>query len=414
VKRHSAFRKETPTVPPAPSLVPHARSRVLFIIATLDRAGAEQQLVRLCVGLDRRRFQPAVSCLTRGGPLERELREARVPVWIAGKRSKYDLTVLARLTRVMRRFRPHLIHTWLFTGNAFGRTAAILAFGPRIRARERAARDTRGPHSLAGPLLIASERAVDIWKTPVHRAIDRFLSRFTARVAANCDAVRGFCVDALGIPRGKVAVVRNGIDLAGFDAAARRPPAAPLPTSHGLHVLGAVARLSQQKGIEYLLDAFDVLRRRVPDARLWIAGEGEDRRALEERAGRLGIAGHVHFLGHRPDVPALLRRLDLFVLPSLWEGLPNAIIEAMAARRPVVATAVDGTREVVVENETGLLVPPRSPGALASAMVQLLADPRLRRRMGRAGRQRVEAAFSERRMIEQTEALYDEVIGLRT
>ena len=148
------------------------------------------------------------------------------------------------------------------------------------------------------------------------------------------------------------------------------------------------------------------VRDALPQVQLWIAGAGPEAPELGRQVKELGLTGAVHFLGPRNDVPALMRRFDLFVLPSLWEGLPNAALEAMAARRAVVATAVDGTPEAVLEGSTGLLVPPRDSAALAQAIIALLADEPRRRRLGEAGRQRVESEFSMDRMVSQIEALY--------
>ena len=367
-------------------------TRILFVIATLDRAGAEGQLVSLCLGLPERGFEPAVCCLTRGGELARELEAADIPVWVLGKSGKLDFSAIGRLRRRIREFQPEIVHTWLFTSNAFGRVAAWLS---------------------GVPILVASERAADIWKTWVHRSIDRLLGRVTARVIVNADAVRRFCTEKIRLPPDRVVVIRNGIDLAAFDRAASREPSPPLPSAkEGLRI-GTVGRLARQKGIPYLLEAFRRLLASAPGSRLCIVGDGEDRGELESLVERLGIRASVDFLGHRADVPAILPRLDVLVLSSLWEGLPNAVIEAMAASRPVVATAVDGTLELVEDGVTGWLVPPRSPEALAGKIEELLNDPDMRERMGREGRQRIERDYGLDRMLDETAALYDQLIEER-
>jgi len=359
--------------------------RILQVIATLDRAGAEKQLVRLCLGLDRSRFRPAVCCLTRGGPYAADLRAAGVPVWILGKRGRFDLAVLGRLCHVIRAFRPHIVHTWLFTANCFGRTAALVW---RV------------------PVIIGSERAADVWKSLPHRLVDRILSEFSDAVVVNAQAVGRFAMDHLGVPESRIVVVYNGLDLAEFDAAAAGPVGA-LPPTCRRPIIGVVARLEEQKGLVYLLRAFALLH--SPAAQLWIVGDGPLRRTLEGLASALGIAESVFFLGTRSDVPAILRQLDLFVLSSLWEGLPNAVMEAMAAARAVVATAVDGTRELVVPGETGLLVPPRDSVALARAIEELLNAPARREAMGNAGRDRIARKFGEEKMILAMERLYSQL-----
>ncbi len=356
----------------------------MHVIATLDRAGAEGTLVRLCLRLNRAEFEPSVCCLTRGGDYESELRAANVPVSLLGKKGRYEISILWRLRALMREVRPEIVHTWLFTANSWGRSAAWLA---------------------GVPIILGSERAVDRWKRPVDRMADRRLAAVSAAVIANCEAVKQYCVDVIGIPADRMRVICNGMDLSRFDAAFVRA------LREGVRLrVGTVARLEPQKGISYLLDAMDLLRSSGVDAELWIVGDGPDRPALDaavQSSQRLSEC--VRFLGRRDDVPALLGQIDLFVMPSLWEGLPNAVMEAMAARLPVVATNVDGTPELVIDGETGLLVPPRSAEALADAIAKLLADGALRLRMGQAGRQRVEQQFTEDRMIAETEALYREL-----
>jgi len=360
-------------------------ARVLQVIATLDPAGAERQMVELCRRLDRREFQPAVCCLTRGGPLEAPLKEAGVPLAVLFKRGRWDLGVMERLSVVIRDFRPEILHTWLPTSNTLGRLAGVLA---------------------GVPVLIASERAADVWKGSLMRWADRLLTRRSAAVVTNAQAVRRFLVERVGLPEEKVVVVRNGLDLDEFDARARGGPAAPLPARGSGPLVGTVARLEKQKGLEYLLRGFALLPPELDQAHLWVVGGGPLEGDLRRLSERLGLGERVRFLGVRHDVPALMREFDLFVLPSLWEGLPNAVLEAMAAGRAVVATAVHGTPEAVAQGETGLLVPPRDPQALAGAMARLLKDDSLRGSMGRAGRERVAREFGMDRMVRETEEVY--------
>jgi glycosyltransferase involved in cell wall biosynthesis len=202
-------------------------------------------------------------------------------------------------------------------------------------------------------------------------------------------------------------VVRNGI---------RVPPAAGVPDS-GLraelvrgrpdYIVLTPARLHPQKGHAYLLTAAAQVR----DATFILAGDGPLRADLEGRARELGIAERCVFLGHRSDVPDLLAAADLFVLPSLFEGLPLSVLEAMAAQRPVVATAIGGTDEAVTHELTGLLVPPRDPAALASAIRRIRSDPALAHRLAAAGRDRVEREFSSVVTGHKVMSIYDDITG---
>ena len=363
--------------------------RILHIIATLDPAGAERQMAQLCRRLDRGRFLPAVCCLTRGGPLEAPLREAGVRVWVLHKGGRWDLGIVPRLREVIREWRPDIVHTWLPTANTLGRLAALLC----------------GVNTL-----IASERAADAWKGWARRLADRVLGRRSRLILTNAEAVKRFLIERIGLAEARIRVIRNGLDLVEFDALAARGPTAPLPDSGPGPLLGTVGRLEPQKGMTFLVAAMGELKRSGVSARLWIVGDGPDRGDLERQAEAWGVRDSVAFLGRRDDVPALMRRFDVFVLPSLWEGLPNVALEAQAASRPVVATTVDGTPEAVGDGETGLLVPPREPAAMATAIAALLADPGRRESMGAAGRERVARMFGMERMVAETEHAYQEAL----
>ena len=365
--------------------------RVLHVIATLDRAGSEKQLVDLCRKLDRSRFQPAVCCLTRGGPFAADLRRAGVPLHLLNKRGRWDLRVIWRARRLIREFEPHIVHTWLPTANTLGRVAALAAGGV--------------------PVLIASERSKDAWKGAARLIADRILAKRTTRLVTNAEAVRDFLVNEIELPKEKIRVIRNGLDLAEFDAAAARGPSEALPDPEGCMVVGTVGRLERQKGMMDLLAAFALLPSDLQDAKLWIVGDGPLKRELQRQAAETGMTERVRFLGVRSDVPALMRRFDLFALSSLWEGLPNVALEAMAARRAVVATKVDGTPEAVTHGWTGMLVPPSNPGVLAQAIERLLRDAELRRKYGEAGRQKVEQRFGLDRMVTETQEMYREALA---
>jgi glycosyltransferase involved in cell wall biosynthesis len=241
------------------------------------------------------------------------------------------------------------------------------------------------------------------------RAALRLASRLAARVVVNALAIRDLCL-AEGVAPERIAVIRNGVDLDAFDrgaaAGAGLPPA---PGPLGVNV----ANLHHPvKGHEDLLRAFAAVRRELPAARLALVGGGERRPLLERLAGELGLAEAVRFTGQRLDVPAIVARADVVVSASHAEGISNAILEGMAARRPVVATAVGGSPELVADGETGLLVPPRAPGALAAALVALLRDPARARAMGEAGRARAAREFGLDRMRAAYDALYTGMLGV--
>lgn len=362
--------------------------KVLQVIPTLDRSGAEKQMVLLAAGLPRERFEVEVAALTRLGPLEAELRAAGVPITAIGKRWKADPLALARLVGLMRARRFDVVHTWIFAANTYGRIAARLA---RV------------------PVVITAEMAVDLWKGRGQLAVDRRLARWTDRVVGNSHAVVEFYRKA-GIPDDRLAMIHSGIaddepppdvDPAEVRAGLGLPRDAPLVLFAG--------RLAPQKGVGDLVAALDLLQHVMPGLRTLIVGDGPLRSQLEETAHAFRLDEAVRFLGHRDDVPRLLAAADLLVLPSLYEGLPNVVLEAMRFAKPVVATAAPGTTEVVEHDRTGLLVPCGDHPALAQAIRTLLQDPERARRLGAAGRARVEAEFRAVEMIDQFAALYEEL-----
>jgi starch synthase (maltosyl-transferring) len=207
-------------------------------------------------------------------------------------------------------------------------------------------------------------------------------------------------------------VIPNGIDPTVFDQAA--PLARTLlGVPPGAHLAVSIGRLDVQKGLADLLDAAEWVIARRPDWHLVLVGDGPERGWLLARlAARPALTERVHWLGRRDDVPALLAAADLLVLSSLWEGMPNVVLEAMAARRPVVATAVEGSEDLVTPGQTGWLVPPRDPAALGQALLEAALDPVRCRRFGVAGRARVEADFALNRMVMSYQCLWAGLLGL--
>ena len=293
-----------------------------------------------------------------------------------------------RLARLLRADRIDVLHTHtLAAANTLGRLAARFARVP-----------------------VVSHLHIENHFRPATRLLLRGVDNRTARgcaalVAVSEDTKRAY--ERQGYPRGRIEVVYNGVELDGTPVGGLRdelgvPPNAPL--------VGEIGRLCDVKGQRELLAALAQL----PDAHAVLVGADLERggayqRELERHAEELGVRERVVFAGRRDDAAAVLAELDVLVLPSWTEGLPLVVLEAMARRRPVVATPVGGTPEVVVEGETGLLVPPRDPDALAAALGRLLADADLRRRMGEAGYRRVAERFSADAMAARVLELYDEV-----
>lgn len=363
--------------------------RLLLIIPTLVRGGAEKQLVLLAKGLPRDQFDVHVCVLTHSGALEEELREAEIPITHIQKRWKIDPFAYLRLRREIRRLRPDIVHTWLFAANSYGRQAAFAA-GVK--------------HVLAG------ERCVDLWKTLIQISIDRLLAKRTERIVTNSTGVVDFYAGK-GLPREKFVVIPNGITALPAPPATRGELLTELGLPPDARLIGAVGRLWPQKRIKDLIWAIDLLKCIRDDVHLLVIGDGPQRWRLERFSAQCGNQDKVHFLGERDDVPRILPHLDCFWLASAYEGQSNAVMEAMLAGVPVVATGIPGNRDLVIDGQTGYLVGVGDRGAFAQKTQQLLSDEPLRQPMGQAGRARMESEFTVEKMVERHAELYRQLAG---
>jgi glycosyltransferase involved in cell wall biosynthesis len=366
-----------------------ARVRVMFVVGNFVAGGAERHLLELWSRIDRARFEVEIACLRREGQFLTEVEALGWPVHDLGVgRRLYGAAGargLARLLGKVRRFRPDVIHGYLFGPNLF---AVLAGRWCGVRA------------------VVVAKRNVDAFETPRQAGLQRRIHRAATHVTAVSEAVADSVV-AMGVPRSRVTVIPNGVDAARFTAAAdgeapRDPP-----------VVGSVGCLAARKDYGTLIDALALLDQRALVCGAVLVGDGPERAALERRIEARGLAGRVRLLGERPDVERLLPGMDVFALSSREEGIPNALLEAMAAGRPVVATAVGGTPEVVRDGETGWLVPPGSPSALADALEQALRDPAEARRRGAAARRAVLDHMSIGAMVARHEEFYARVAGER-
>jgi glycosyltransferase involved in cell wall biosynthesis len=280
--------------------------------------------------------------------------------------------------REVRRLRPDVVHTHLVHADVYG---AICA--------------GRAP-------LVSTKHNDDRFRLGPFRHVERAITRRAARVIAITEALRRFCVEGVGLPAAKVEVVHYGLD--GLPEPWAGSPEVPLP--EGARVLLCVGRLAEQKGIDVAIRALALVREQEPSAVLVVLGEGPERARLEALAGE-----GVHLPGRVGDVAAWYRRAEVLVHPARWEGFGLALLEAMLAAKPVVATRVSSAPEIVVDGKTGVLVPPDDPGALSRAVTSLLADGRRAEAFGRAGLARAHAEFSVARMAERTVAVYAAATG---
>jgi sugar transferase (PEP-CTERM/EpsH1 system associated) len=380
---------------------------IAHVIFALRAGGLENGLVNLINRMPPDRYRHAVVCLTGHDGFAARLQREDVPIVDLHKRDGHDLPLYGRLWATFRHLRPTIVHT----RNLVALEAQIPALAAGVRGR------VHGEHGWDVHDLDGSNRR--------HRLLRRGLSPIVDRFVPLSAHSERYLVDQVGVPPRKVTRIVNGVDAERFHPAGRPLPVGaappgdkdPLPEAGfppDAVVIGTVLRMEAVKDPMNLARAFVAALERRPDLRprLRVVMVGNGRLYDEVRAylRDTGAEGLARLLGHRDDTPEILRGLDLFVLPSRAEGISNTILEAMATGLPVVATRVGGNPDLVVEGETGTLVPPEDPTALAEAILAYAADPALRQRHGARARQLVEQRYTLDRMVERYLDVYDSIL----
>ncbi len=367
---------------------------ILYVFATLPVGGAEEHLRTVLKNIDLSTFRPTVCCIGEKGAIGAEIEAMGFEVISLGRMVKksFDTAIPGLIKDIIKTRSIDLVHTHLYHACLYGRVAAFVAGVP----------------------VVTTEHNVYLSYKLKRSLVNRLLAKKTSRIVAVSKAVMDYVSERDSIDPSKFEVIYNGIETERFDIDMEQLEARrTIGIDDDGPVVGSVCRLSEQKGVKHLIRAFKSVLEEVPLATLVIVGDGPLAEELKEEVRSLSFAGKVCFLGQRRDIPVVLRALDLYVLPSLWEGLGIAVIEAMASGLPVVVSSAGGLVEVVEDDRTGYVVKPGDEASLADSISKLLLDKDRARAFGARGKIRAEEVFSAGAMVRSLTKLYLEIAGGR-
>jgi len=373
-----------------------SKKRILEFATYAGSGGTQQEIVKLARHISRAKYDLSVCVLLEQGLLNEELTRLQIPHTNFNMRGYWDLRAWQRFYWFGKTQRIDLIRTYGLKGHLVGRIVGKLL--------------------LNVPVVITSVHSTDPWRKWYHAFLDYATSGLTDLYISNSEAGRLATHRREHIPLAKIVTIPNGIDLSHYAPYLERMPQikATYQQQFGFTpetpVIGIIANLRKMKGHTTIIDALPRIQQQVPNVKCLFVGEdllhGEIHRYVQAR----GLAQDIILTGWRQDIPEILALLDLFLLPSLWEGLPTSIAEAMVMQKPVVASTVGGIPELVEHGATGYLIPPNDPRALADAVIAVLTQPERARHMGLAGYAKVQREFAMETVIAKTEAVYDRLL----
>jgi glycosyltransferase involved in cell wall biosynthesis len=384
---------------------------VMQVIVNLDIGGAQEVVRTLSEELTESGC-PTVVCSFKDGPLRAQIEREGIPVEVLPQR-RYSilafpfyvcemLAIRRTLIELVEKYQIDVIQTHLLRSLDF--LVATLRFGSQ---RPLVFWTVHNFNFALRPEQLPRFRWLAGAKQAVHSSLYRWMAHWVNGFIAVSNDVETAILQTIGPVQGRIEIISNGVDTRRYRSVANRSATRCMLGFKGDEILyTVVGTLKEQKGHRYLIDAVAPLIVRTPRLHILIVGDGELRGHLKDQVHAAGIDGNVHFLGNRSDVPAILSASDAFVLPSLWEGLPMALIEAMASGLPVIATQVSGSQQVVEQDRSGILVQPGEVPPLRQAIEYLLADPEWARQLGKAAQRRIEEAYSAHRQAEEHLILY--------
>jgi glycosyltransferase involved in cell wall biosynthesis len=363
--------------------------RILYVVPSLAASGTTRQLALLADGLPKSEFEIQVAAIDGDSTPSCELQKLGIETFIANRRWAIDPVAFGRLHRHVKKLRPALVHTWLFSANTYGRLAALAAGVRRI---------------------VATERHIDSWKMPHELAIDRWLAARSARIVANSASVRDFYAKR-GLPPERIGVIPAGVAKPEVASISRQNLLTQLDLPGDAKMIVYLGSLGVGKRIKELIWAADQLKAVGTTAHLLVLGKGPLRWRLERYTRQNRVEDRVRFLGWRDEARAWLPHIDVLWQASATDVQSSAILEAMAAGIPVVAADAPGNRELVIPGETGYLVPCDQRAGFARHTLPLIEDPELARRLGSAGQRLVLERHRAEDYVERHARLYRELLA---
>ncbi len=362
---------------------------VIHIIDRLPADGAERLLVDVLKNSSNN-FKFMVLCLVEGGVLVTELKEIGVPVIIFNKSSKYDIRILFKLIYWLIQQKPTVVHTHLFTADTWGRLAAFIS---RV------------------PCIVNTVHSTNTWMGTIHRIIDRTLSLVTDRVIACSHEVANVLIKSFKISEHRIKVISNGIDFKRFESVNLSKIKEIDSVSDDIIKIVIIGRLHPAKGHLDLIKAITELKNTNHNFHVFFVGEGDLQQDIIKQCTENGINDYISLMGQRSDIPSILAKVDIFVMPSHWEGLPMALLEAMAMSKAVIASRVGGIPDVITDGDNGLLIDKSDHFGLNNALQKLLSNPKLRENLGNAAKKSVLENYSAKNVSKEYELLYQKIIG---
>ncbi|MCM8772865.1 MAG: glycosyltransferase [Candidatus Omnitrophica bacterium] len=369
---------------------PSKKIKICFVIGTLQIGGAEKQLYLLIKNLDKKIFETVLISL-RSGRMKEDFKKI-TKLYILEKKYKFDLFILFRLIKILKREKPNILHTFMFTSNFWGRIAGIIC---KI------------------PVIIASERSLDLWKKWYHLFIDKILLKFTKKIVCNSEEVKNIYLKRLNASIEKVDVIYNGIEIEKYEK--DEIEFDDLKKEFGIEnekIVLTGGRLSFEKNLETFLYVSKRVKEEFEEVKFLIVGEGPERGKLERLIQNLGLEKDIIFTGFRQDLPKLIKISDIIVLISLWEGMPNLILEGMACKKPVICSEYGGGKEIIDDGINGFLVKPKDIEDISKKILFLLQNPEICKSMGEKNYLLVKKNFSVEKMIENYQNFYFKILNL--